>query len=398
MKAYFISLGCPKNLTDTEVLMGKLASLGHTMVAKPSQADMIIINTCAFIKAARKEAVQTIKKMKKYRKKIYLAGCLPKTQDLQLVAQDIDGIINSMCLPKCCTPRIRATPPWYAYVKIAEGCNNRCSYCLIPKIRGKLRLRKTSDIVQEVKMLVQKGVKEVIFIAQDTTVHPHLAEILKKSAQIPGLCWIRLMYAHPAHLTDEVIKVIAQEKKIVKYLDLPIQHACDKILKRMGRRYERLELENLIAKIKRRLPEAALRTSVIVGFPGEGEAEFQKLLDFIKKVKFRHVGAFTYSKEEGTPAAKMRGQVPAEVKRERLKRLMQAQACVARELNQKMIGRTLEVIIEKVKKEGSIGRSCFDAPEIDGLVFIPHKSLTPGEMVKVRITGAGTYDLTGVLT
>jgi ribosomal protein S12 methylthiotransferase len=191
---------------------------------------------------------------------------------------------------------------------------------------------------------------------------------------------------------------MAEEKKIVKYLDLPIQHACDKILKKMGRRYTRQQLENLITKIRRRLPEVALRTSVIVGFPGEGEAEFRKLLDFVKKVKFQHLGAFTYSPEEGTPAAKMRGQVPEGVKKERLKRIMQAQACIARELNQKMIGKTREVMIEKVKKEGSVGRSSFDAPEIDGSVLIPNKFLTPGEMVKVRITGAGTYDLTGVLT
>lgn len=416
MKAYFVSLGCPKNLTDTEVLMGKLVASGYELTTKPSEAEMIIVNTCAFLKTAREEAVEVIREMARWKKKgkckkLYIAGCLPKWMIRQpsppllplslrergMGGEGIDGFIDSIGLFNCYTPRIKATPPWYAYVKIAEGCNNCCSYCLVPKIRGRLRQRKVSDILKEVKSLALKGVKEIIFIAQDTTAHPHLAEILKRTAKIRSIKWIRLMYTHPAHLTDKIIEIIAKEKKILKYLDLPIQHACDKILKEMKRRYTRQDLKNLITKIRRR--KIALRTSVIVGFPGEGEAEFEELLEFIKEVKFERLGVFTYSREEGTPASKLRGQVSEKVKTERFHKLMQAQARISRELNKKLIGKTLNVMIEKAGRGGFIGRSYLDAPDVDGSVLVePHKSIKPGEIVKVRITDARTYDLIGQVT
>ncbi|MFA5113489.1 MAG: MiaB/RimO family radical SAM methylthiotransferase [Candidatus Margulisiibacteriota bacterium] len=397
MKAYFISLGCPKNLTDTEVLMGKLTAAGHAVVKTPAKADIIIINTCAFLQTARDEAIATIKEMAKWRKKgkkLYISGCLPKTRDAQLVTRDIDGEIDSIGLFNYCTPRIKATPPWYAYVKIAEGCNNYCAYCLIPRIRGRLKFRPAADVLAEIKGLAKRGVKEVILIAQDTTAHPGLPDILAGAAKVPGLRWLRLMYAHPAHLTDRVIDLIAKERKIVKYIDLPIQHACDKILRSMNRRYTRHDLETLISKIRRR--KIALRTSVIVGFPGEGEAEFRELLDFVRWAKFERLGCFTYQREKGTPAAKMREQVSPKIKIERFQKLMRAQARVT---TNNMVGTVIPVLIERGRAGKYVGRSCMDAPEIDGSVIVrAKKSIQPGEIVKVRVTKAAAYDLYGCLT
>lgn len=388
MKVYVVSLGCPKNLTDTEVLMGKLAAAGYQITTRPSEAEMIIVNTCAFLKTAREEALDVIREMARWKKKgkcqkLYIAGCLPKFRGSKVgIDKLIDGEIDSIGLFNYCTPRIKATPPWYAYVKIAEGCNNYCSYCLIPAIRGRLRQRKVSDIIKEVKILAKRGVKEVIFISQDTTAHPRLAGILKRTAGIPGIRWIRLMYAHPAHLTEKVLKVMAGEKKIVKYLDLPIQHACDKILRLMNRRYTRRDLENLIVNIRRR--KIALRTAVIVGFPGEGEAEFEELLDFVRWAKFERLGCFTYQQEKGTPAYNMRGQVPDKIKIERFQRLMRVQSRVSK---MNMVGKVMEVLIERGKAGRFVGRSYMDAPEIDGSVIVrSRKSIQPGEIVRVRIT------------
>jgi ribosomal protein S12 methylthiotransferase len=261
-------------------------------------------------------------------------------------------------------------------------------------IRGPLRIRPIKDILNEVKLLAKAGVKEIIYVAQDTTAHPKFTDLLKKTARLKGIRWIRVLYAHPAHVTDKLLDLIAKEKKMVKYLDLPIQHAHDKILRQMRRRYTRPDLENLIHRIRRR--KIALRTSVIAGFPGEGEAEFEELLDFIKNTKFEKLGVFTYSREEGTPANKMRGQVSGRKKTERFHRLMRAQARISKEKNKKMIGKRLDTIIERRVRRGYIGRSGMDAPEIDGSVLVrSQKCLKPGEIVKVRITGAGTYDLVG---
>jgi ribosomal protein S12 methylthiotransferase len=410
MKVYFVSLGCPKNLTDTEVLMGKFVANGYQITTNPKEADTIVVNTCAFLKTARDEAVKTIKELAKWKKQgrcrqLLIAGCLPKYLHLSFdighlsLSKLIDGSLDSLGLSNYCVPRVKATPPWTAYVKISEGCDNNCAYCLIPSIRGRLRHRTTADIIKEVELLARRGVKEIIFIAQDTTAHPHLAAILKKTARVKGIHWIRLMYAHPAHLTDEIIKVIASERKIVKYLDLPIQHASDKILKSMNRRYTRRFLENLISKIRRKIPKIALRTSVIAGFPGEGEAEFGELLDFVGRVKFDRLGCFTFQPEKGTPAGRMKGQVPEKIKVKRAKMIMRAQARISRELNKNMIGQIVETIVEGAVRGGFAGRGSMDAPEIDGKVFIqPAKSITPGKIVRARITGAGTYDLFGVVT
>lgn len=400
MKAYIVSLGCPKNLIDTEALMTKLAEEGYTFINNPSQADLILVNTCAFIKPAKDEAIATIKKLAMWKKKgrckyLIAAGCLPQRykSEVPQLLPEVDAFLGTPSIFQ--SAKIKATPPWYAYVKIAEGCSNRCSYCTVPKIRGRLKIKNMKDVLDEVKFLAKNGVKEIIYVAQDTTVYPNLPLLLKKTARIKGIRWIRLMYAHPAHITDKLLKVIASEKKIVKYIDLPIQHAHDKILRQMRRRYTRHDLEKLIEKIRRRIRGVALRTSVIVGFPGEGETEFSELLNFIKKVRFDRLGAFTYWREEGTPAGKMRGQVSEKKKSERADKLMQAQSLISKERNLKLIGKTLETMIEGKKS----GRTYMDAPEIDGLVFIKNpKALKPGEIAAVRIIGARTYDLIGEVT
>ena len=396
MKAYIVSLGCPKNLTDSEVIMGQLASSGYQIVNNPSKADIIIVNTCAFLKSARAEAIAVLREMKKYRKKLYLAGCLPKWIEKTkagIKLPKIDGMIDSLGLFDYCTPRIKATPAWTAYIKIAEGCDNCCSYCLIPTIRGKLKVRKMPDIINEVKLLANRGVKEIIFVAQDTTAYPNFPALLKKTARIKGIHWIRLLYAHPAHISNDLIRVIASEKKIVKYLDMPIQHINEAILQKMNRKYDHQRLENLISKLRAKIPGIALRTSVIVGFPGEGEKEFNELLDYVKQVKFDRLGVFKYQREEGTAAAKMKGQIPEAEKTRRLDKLMKLQSKISRELNDKWIGKKIEVLVEGKNS----GRSYRDAPEIDGKVLIKSKrGLKLGAFIKTRIIEARTYDLIGI--
>ncbi|NQT29398.1 MAG: MiaB/RimO family radical SAM methylthiotransferase [Candidatus Saganbacteria bacterium] len=419
MQAFIVSLGCPKNLTDTELLMGKLKTEGYSFTNNPSKADLILVNTCAFIQSATQESIETIRELAKYKrsgqkqgqirgrgqggkcKYLIVAGCLPQRYKHKLpkLLPEVDAFIGTPAgfKDKDEDKIIKATPPWFAYVKIAEGCNNRCSYCAVPMIRGKLKIRPVRDIIDEVKFLAKTGVKEIIYVAQDTTAHPKFLTILRKTAKIKGVKWIRVLYAHPAHVSDKLLDFMAKNKKIAKYIDLPIQHINDKILGKMGRGVSRAKLSNLIEKIRRR--KLALRTSVIVGFPGEGEAEFLELLDFIKKVKFQRLGVFTYQREEGTPAYNLRGQVSAKKKEERFHKVMRAQARISRELNTKLIGKTLSVIVERNINGMVVGRSQMDAPDIDGSVFVKSsKSLIPGKVVGVHITGAKTYDLIGCLT
>jgi ribosomal protein S12 methylthiotransferase len=395
MKVYFVSLGCPKNLADTEVLMGKLAATGHTIVNHPAAAEMIIVNTCAFLEPARAEALKVIREMAAWKKKgkcrkLYVAGCLPKTRYALRITRYVDGIIDSIGLFDHCTPRVKATPPWSAYVKIAEGCDNCCSYCLIPKIRGRLRTRKPADVLQEVRGLAKRGVKEIIYVAQDTTAYPHFDKLLKATAKIAGLRWIRIMYAHPEHVTDELIGVIAAEKKIVKYLDLPIQHVNDRLLKLMNRRYDKKQLIKLIIKLRKFIPDLTLRTTLIVGFPGEGEKEFRELTDFVRWARFDRLGVFPYFREAGTPASRLSGQVPERVKNSRVAALMRLQARIAREKNRALVGRTIEAVVEGKK----VGRSAADAPEIDGKVRLVNDAhLKPGQFIKAEVLKAGAYDL-----
>jgi ribosomal protein S12 methylthiotransferase len=433
MKVFVISLGCPKNLTDTEVLMGSFCHSGHTITSNIKEAEIILINTCAFIKEARDESFKTIREALKYKIKkprrrpfraagegakapstrvcsrckfVYVAGCLPALQkDKVLAIKGIDGIIettkNNLFDHK--TLRIKATPTHTAYIKIADGCNNRCSYCSIPRIRGHLRSRPIPDIIKETAFLAKQGVSEIIYVAQDTTVYgldlygkPKFAELLQKTSKIPGIRWIRIMYAHPNHVDDELIELIAREPKIVKYLDLPIQHICDKILKFMRRKIAGQQIKNLIHKIRRRIPEITLRTSLMVGFPGETESDFNELLGFVKEAKFERLGVFKYSKENGTSAAKLKGKaaVPSSVVNKRFHALMRVQNQISKENNKRLVGKMLEVLIEKPNKGGFLGRSYMDAPEIDGSVHIKSKKrLLPGEMVRAKVIGTSAYDL-----
>lgn len=400
-KFHIVSLGCPKNLTDSEVLMGHLCMEGYEYTDDPLLADVIVVNTCAFLSSARRESEQTIKEMAAYKKKgvckkLYVAGCLPKyvkangRSPLQLPG--IDGFVDSIDLFDCHSPRIKATPPWTAYIKISEGCNNNCAYCLIPSIRGRLRSRKVADVIKEVKWLARRGVKEIIFVAQDTTAHKDFPEILKSAAKVKGVEWIRVMYAHPKHMSDRLIDVMAKEKKVLKYIDLPMQHSSDDMLKAMNRGYGRKHLESVIAKFRKKMPDIAIRTTFIVGFPGETQEDFEDLKDFIRKMKFDRVGIFPYSREKGTKAHGMKGQVPVDIARERHLQVMKIQERISREKNERFVGRTMDVLIEG----SQLGRTYRDAPEIDGKVkVVSSKKLKAGQIVSVKITSAGVHDLRG---
>ncbi len=427
---YLLSLGCPKNLTDSEAVLGILLTNGFSLTTNPKLAEIILINTCAFLKSSVAESIQTIKKYSQYKKTgcckiLAVIGCLPKREkkpplkeiDVWLGCNQLEQILDLLKNPNVKIqnpnkipitksqaksgailfshniPRLKLTPPHTAYVKIADGCNNRCSYCLIPSIRGNYHSRPLVDVIAEVKQLAKQGVKEIIFVAQDTTQHPKFVELLRKTCQIPAIKWIRIMYTHPKHITPELIKIMAKEKKIVKYLDLPIQHICDNILSKMGRKTPKNKLIRLIQKIRREIPGIVLRTSLIVGFPGETQKDFEELFNFVKETKFERLGVFEYSREAGTLANKMRGQVPAPLKRKRLRTLMSLQKSVSEEKNKKMIGKIIEVLIDKVTPKGSVGRSYMDAPEIDGSVIITGKKINPGEIIKAKVLAALPYDL-----
>ena len=435
--------------------MGKLVSAGHELVSGEKKADTLIINTCAFIKPAIDEAMAEIRRAVKLKAKgeikyVVVAGCLPQRRKIQnpkskiqmksqipmskvdawIGAGSIDKIVEVVnnlensprspvpasrfpsqlsCLFDSKTPRIKATPRHYAYIKIADGCNNCCTYCTVPSIRGKFKSRPIDDVVKEAKILAESGCKELILVAQDTTYYGKdlygkfmLPALLKKLCKIKSLKWIRLMYTHPAHFTDELIKVIAEEKKIVKYIDLPLQHICDKILTKMGRGVGRRKIIDLIAKIRRSVPEIAIRTTFIVGFPGETEKESRELLNFIKKERFERLGVFTYFAEPGTPAALLRGQVPESVKKNRFHNAMRLQNWLSREMNEGKINTVICVLVNKVFDNSIIGRSYMDAPDIDGSVFIAPpsggtKGIVPGDFVSVKVGRTTAYDLFGHL-
>lgn len=430
MKVGVISLGCPKNLTDTEAILGLLINSGYEITNDQKKAEIMIINTCAFIGEARNEAFDIIKETGRLKSKgnlkyLVVAGCLPKRDKNELFDkyEEIDAIVGpgsvdqivhvlknlgknkkislldgTHCLFTHKTPRLKATPNYYAYIKIADGCDNRCSYCIVPSLRGKFHSRPMASIVTEVKELVKKGLKEAILIAQDTTMYgtdiyrkPSLHILCKKLAGIRGLEWIRIMYAHPAHVTDELIEVMAKQPKIVKYLDLPIQHACDKILRSMRRRISAKELKVLIEKLRRRIPGIAIRTSVIVGYPNESSSDFNKLKTFIKEERFERLGVFRYSRESGTAAAKLGDQVGERIKDQRFHELMRLQRAISAKSLKKMVGKIIQVLAE-----GRIGRSYMDAPEIDGVVKL-NKCVPNGKIVSVKVTGSGPYDLSGIL-
>ncbi len=435
MKVSLISLGCSKNLVDSEIMLGFLEKAGFVIQEDPIGVDIAIINTCAFIKEAKQEAIDAIfnlielKKQNKL-KKIIVAGCLPQryAQDLPELLKEVDGFIgpgsinkivsvikkadnnayklitqNNHYLYKHTTPRQSLTPKHYAYVKIADGCDNCCSYCVIPQIRGSYRSRTIESITAEVRSLIKKGVKEINLISQDSSFYgqdiykkPSLDLLLKQLVKIKADFWIRILYSHPLHFNKAMLNTIKAEPKICKYIDLPIQHINDKILKLMGRKVTKQQIKLLIKNIRTNMPDVALRTSLIVGFPQESEANFKELYDFVKATGFERLGVFAYSQEENTIAAGLKGQISEKVKQSRLKKIMILQQKIIEKKHNMLIGKQMEVLIEEVpQKNLACGRSQFDAPDVDGLVYVKGTKLKPGDLLEVKITDTMVYDLIG---
>jgi ribosomal protein S12 methylthiotransferase len=428
-----VSLGCPKNLVDSEVVLGLLSKEGYLLTTDPTKADVLIVNTCSFIEDATKEAIETILRFSRLKKEgrcrlLIVSGCLPqrygKVLEKELPEVDLfvgTGAFQRLAmllsqkpkrksfLPRSTflynerTPRILSTPPFIAYLKIAEGCSNACTFCTVPKIRGRYRSRKLRSVLEEAQRLAHQGVQELILIAQDTTAYgrdlreeSNLEKLLKNLVKVEGLRWIRILYSYPKadNFTDGLLQLIAQEEKICPYLDLPIQHIDDKILKRMGRRSKGTEIRSLLKKIRTLLPEISLRSSLIVGFPGERESEFRELLDFVEEIRFDHLGAFKYSSEEGTPASRLPHPIPQSVKEERLRTLMETQKKISLKKYQEMVGERKVVLVEGPQRERGVlrGRLQTQAPEIDGSIFLNGKA-RPGDWVEARITEALPYDL-----
>jgi len=424
MKICLITLGCPKNMVDSEYLQGSLANAPVEFISQAEEAEVIIINTCGFIQSAKEEAIDTILEAAQLKKtgncrQLLVTGCLVNRYPDDLVRQmpEVDGFYSSRDLPgmirqiseklavPCQMPR-RAllTPPHYAYLKIAEGCDNRCSYCAIPIIRGPQKSRPVDEVVAEARALAENGARELILIAQDIThygadfQHPDaLPQLIRNLVQIDALKWLRLMYAHPAHVTDELIDLIGSEPKICKYLDLPIQHISDKLLQRMGRKVNRPQIEVLIQKLRDRIPEIALRTSVIVGFPGETEDDFNELVGFITGVRFERLGAFTYSAEEGTAAFRYKNRVDAAIQQARLETIMEIQTDISLDRNLALVGSKIEGLIDEW--DASVGqfiaRSQWDAPEVDNLVWLTSPDVSIGEFREITVNQAFEFDLIG---
>lgn len=439
MKAGFVSLGCSKNLVDTEVMLGLIREREIELVNDPSDADILIVNTCAFIQSAKEESINTILNMAEYKqpekghcKSLIIAGCLGQRYGQELLDElpEADGIIGTEAWGRvtevidetlkgnrvvikgdetiydASVPRIPTTPKHTAYVKIAEGCNNRCAFCAIPLIRGKYRSRKLEDIVAEVRNLADKGVREIVLIAQDTTNYghdiygePRLAQLLRELCKVEGIKWIRTLYNYPRFLNDELIEIMATEEKIVKYVDIPLQHASNEVLRRMHRPDTKEQITALLKKLRERVPGVVIRSTFIVGFPGETEEQFQELKDFIQEQRFDHAGFFTYSKEEDTPAANMDGQVDDDVMQDRYHEIKAIQSLISQEINESLVDQVLEVIVEGHTEDGtSYGRSYRQADDVDDLVYIEDDTTSKvGEIVKVRILQGFTEDLVGEL-
>lgn len=431
-KVGVISLGCSKNLVDSEHMLATLMAEGYQLTSDPKEADILIINTCAFITEAQEEAVDTILEMAEYKttgncKHLVVTGCLAQryAQDISCEMPEVDAVLGTGMLEHlpnvlrqldqanrivCIGPpggllegkRLLATPKGTAYLKLAEGCQHRCTYCIIPQLRGPLTSRPESNIVKEAQDLVNEGVQELILIAQDATSYgldlygeSRLPHLLRKLSNIDNLKWIRLLYLYPEHITDDLLNVMAEEAKVCHYLDLPVQHVSDRILRSMGRRSRQESLVRLLAKIRKVLPDAAIRTTFIVGFPGETDADFEELLQFIRQEQFDWLGAFAYSPQQDTPACDFTNQVPDEIKQERLQQLLQCQQRISWEHNQAWVGKQLSVFIEKVSHQGAIGRCFRQAPEVDGITYVRGKRLLPGQFQEVIIEQASTYDLKG---
>ncbi len=437
MNILFVSLGCDKNLVDTEVMLGLLAGKGHQMVDDEASADVIVVNTCCFIHDAKEESIQTILEMAEYKKEgnlkaLIVTGCLAQRYKQEILdeIEEVDAVLGTTsydkiveaieealkgqrtlelqdidALPVVETKRLVTTGGHFAYLKIAEGCDKHCTYCIIPKIRGNFRSVPMERLVKEAQELADQGVKELILVAQETTLYgkdlygeKSLHLLLKELCKISGIRWIRILYCYPEEITDELIAVMKEEPKICHYLDLPIQHASDAVLKRMGRRTSKAQLIEIIEKLRREIPDIALRTTLITGFPGETEEQHEELMDFVDEMEFDRLGVFTYSPEEDTPAATMLEQIPEDVKEERQAELMELQQEIAFELAEDMIGKSVLVMIEgKVADENVyVGRTYKDAPNVDGLIFVEsNEELMSGDFAYVKVTGALEYDLIG---
>ena len=438
MKLLFISLGCDKNLVDTEKMLGILRDAGYEFTEDETEAEIIIVNTCCFIGDTKEESINTILEMAEYKKTavckaLIVTGCLAERykEEVQKEIPEVDGVLGiasygeiatvvkealahhhpQVFLPNNEMPmtrkRIVTTGGYYAFLKIAEGCDKHCTYCIIPKIRGSYRSVPMEELIEEAKSLAEGGVRELILVAQETTLYgmdlygrKMLPELLRQLVKIPGIWWIRLQYCYPEEITDELIEVIKTEPKICHYLDIPIQHASDSILKRMGRKTSQAQLRGMIQKLRREIPDIALRTTLIAGFPGETEEDHEEMLHFVDEVEFDRLGVFTYSAEEDTPAAVMENQIPEEVKEERRDAIMELQQEIAFDHCEQMIGRTVDVMIEgKVADENAyVGRTYMDAPNVDGYIFVQTATpLMSGDFAKVIVTGAAEYDLIGEL-
>ena len=409
-----VNLGCARNLVDSQVILGRLKRNGHRIV-EPKGADVAVVNTCSFITEAKEESVEAILdllelKKKGKIKKVIVAGCLAQRYAHELAEEfkEVDAFVGTLAIDKIgMSPQVLLTPRHYSYVKICESCFNQCSFCAIPKMKGKFSSRTIESVLEEVKFLDKKGVKEINIIGQDITAYgmdiyqqKSLATLLRAIAvSTKEIRWIRLLYAFPAHVDGELIDTMANEPKICRYVDMPLQHINEDILQKMNRGITKQGTINLLQKIRAAIPEASLRTTFIVGFPGEGEEQFQELLSFMKDTQFEKAGVFVYSREEGTPAFHFDGQVEELTKKRRLDTLMQEQQIISRKLQERFLGKRLDVLVEeKQKGEENIylGRSEFDAPEVDGLVYIHSQDrLSPGDFVTVDITDTHEYDLTG---
>lgn len=437
MKTLFISLGCDKNLVESETMLGLLTCAGYEIVQDEAEAELIVINTCCFVHDAKEESINTILEMAEYKKSgslklLIVCGCLAERYREEVLKEipEVDAIVgtasfdeilevinqakmgekvtrlNSLThLPRTDTGRLVTTGGHYAHLKIAEGCDKHCTYCIIPKIRGAYRSVPMERLLAEAEALAKQGVRELILVAQETTLYGQdlygekkLPELLKKLCKIPGIYWIRILYCYPEEITDELVQVIKEQPKICHYLDIPIQHGSDSILKAMGRRTTKQELIDKIQLLRREIPDIVLRTTLITGFPGETEADHEELMEFVDTMEFERLGVFTYSPEEGTAAARMKEQVPEDVKEDRQAELMELQQEIAFEKAEVLKGKVLTVMIEGYVADENVyvGRTYMDAPGIDGLIFVQSgENFVSGDFVKVQVTGAYEYDLIG---
>ena len=444
IKLFCVSLGCDKNLVDTEKMLGVAGGLGVSFTDDETEADAILINTCCFIGDAKEESVNTILDMTRYKEEgkcraLIVAGCLAQRYKQEIIDEipEVDAILGTTSyeeignvltrlfeengeekkaehiscfhdlkeLPTQAEKRVMTTGGHYAFLKIAEGCDKRCTYCIIPYLRGPYRSVPMEQLLAEARELADNGVRELILVAQETTLYgkdlygeKSLPKLLHELAQIPGIYWIRIQYCYPEEITDELIQTIKSEEKVCHYLDIPIQHASDRILRRMGRRTHKAELKERISALRREIPDIALRTTFICGFPGETQEDHEELMEFVDEMEFERVGVFTYSAEEDTPAYSYPDQIPEEVKEERRADVMELQQEIAFEHCENMVGKVLDVIIEgKVADEPAyVGRTYMDAPNVDGLIFVnADEMLMSGDFVRVKVTGASEYDLIG---